>query len=62
MADHEAAKTYSEKIQNIIEKQRYERADQVFNTDKTGFWWKKMSNRTFISKKRKTTPGCLKYV
>ena len=34
-ADHEATRTY---LENIIEEQRYERADQVFNTDKTGFW------------------------
>nr|XP_012147629.1 PREDICTED: tigger transposable element-derived protein 1-like [Megachile rotundata] len=55
-ADHEAARTYPEKIQNIIKEQGYT-SDQVFNADETGLWWKKMPSRTFISKKEKTAPG-----
>nr|XP_033328818.1 tigger transposable element-derived protein 1-like [Megalopta genalis] len=55
-ADHEAARTCLEKIQNIIEEQRYT-ADKVFNADETGLWWKKMPSRTFISKKENTAPG-----
>ncbi|XP_017891414.1 tigger transposable element-derived protein 1-like [Ceratina calcarata] len=53
---HETVRTYPEKIQNIIEEQGYT-ADQVFNADETGLWWKKMPTRTFISKKEKTAPG-----
>ncbi|XP_015186585.1 PREDICTED: uncharacterized protein LOC107071792 [Polistes dominula] len=43
--DHEATKTYPENIQKIVEEE-----DQVFNADETTLWWKKMPNRTFISK------------
>ena len=54
--DHEIEskriRTYPKKIQNIIEEQRYKRANQVFNAE-TGFWWEKMPNRIFISKKGK---------
>nr|XP_031850389.1 tigger transposable element-derived protein 1-like [Nomia melanderi] len=32
-------------------------AHQVFNANETGLWWKKMPNRTFISKKEKTASG-----
>lgn len=55
-ADHEAAKTYPHKIQKIIEEQGYT-PHQVFNADETALWWKKMPNRTFISKKEKSAAG-----
>ncbi|XP_066255898.1 tigger transposable element-derived protein 1-like [Euwallacea similis] len=55
-ADHETARTFPGKVQNIIEEQGYT-ADQVFNADETGLWWKKIPNRIFISKKEKTAPG-----
>ncbi|GLV46516.1 hypothetical protein CBL_20845 [Carabus blaptoides fortunei] len=55
-ADHEAARTYPEKIKKIIEENGYT-PNQVFNADETGLWWKKMHNRTFISKQEKCAPG-----
>lgn len=53
MVNHEAASVYLEKIQNIIKKNK-DITDQVFSADETGLWWKKISSRTFISKKEKT--------
>jgi hypothetical protein len=48
-ADKEAAKAYPEHLKKIIEENGYF-PGQVFNADETGLFWKKMPNRTFISK------------
>lgn len=54
--DHEATRTYTEKIWNIIAEQGYT-ADQVFNTDKSRLWWEKLPSKIFISQNEKTAPG-----
>lgn len=41
LIDHEATETYFEKIQNIIAEQGYT-ADQVFDVDEAGLWWRKI--------------------
>ncbi|GFS83984.1 tigger transposable element-derived protein 1 [Trichonephila clavipes] len=55
-ADERAAKIFPEELAKIIEDGDYS-ADQVFNADETGLYWKKMSNRTYIAKDEKTASG-----
>ena len=46
-ADHDAAKAFPAELASLIEKGYL--PEQVFNADETGFFWKKMPTRTFIS-------------
>ncbi|GFV61308.1 tigger transposable element-derived protein 1 [Trichonephila clavipes] len=55
-ADEGAAKIFPEELAKIIEDGDYS-ADQVFNADETGLYWKKMPNRTYIAKDEKTASG-----
>lgn len=55
-ADHEAANEFPATLQKIIETGGYS-PQQVFNADETGVFWKKMPNRTFLSKSETTAPG-----
>ncbi|GFX44932.1 tigger transposable element-derived protein 1 [Trichonephila clavipes] len=55
-ADEGAAKIFQEELTKIIEDGDYS-ADQVFNADETGLYWKKMPNRTYIAKEEKTASG-----
>ncbi|GFW01036.1 tigger transposable element-derived protein 1 [Trichonephila clavipes] len=55
-ADEGAAKIFPEELAKIIEDGDYS-ADQVFNTDETGLYWKKLPNRTYIAKDEKTASG-----
>lgn len=55
-ADTEGAKEYPEKLTKIIEDGGL-LLDQVFNTDETGLFWKKMPDRTYIAKSEKRTSG-----
>ncbi|GFW90765.1 tigger transposable element-derived protein 1 [Trichonephila clavipes] len=55
-ADEGAAKIFPEELAKIIEDGDYS-ADQVFNTDQTGLYWKKLPNRTYIAKDEKTASG-----
>ncbi|GFV25470.1 tigger transposable element-derived protein 1 [Trichonephila clavipes] len=48
-ADEGAAKIFPEELAKIIEDGDYS-ADQVFNADETGHYWKKLPNRTYIAK------------
>ncbi|GFT23429.1 tigger transposable element-derived protein 1 [Trichonephila clavipes] len=51
-ADEGAAKIFPEELAKIIEDGDYS-ADQVFNADETGLYWKKLPNRTYIAKDEK---------
>ncbi|GFT82990.1 tigger transposable element-derived protein 1 [Trichonephila clavipes] len=51
-ADEGAAKIFPEELAKIIEDGDYS-ADQVFNADETGLYWKKLPNRTYITKDEK---------
>ncbi|GFX97574.1 tigger transposable element-derived protein 1 [Trichonephila clavipes] len=55
-ADEGAAKIFPEELAKIIEDGDYS-ADQVFNADETGLYWKKLPNRTYIAKYEKTASG-----
>ncbi|GFW40370.1 hypothetical protein TNCV_1019281 [Trichonephila clavipes] len=51
-ADEGAEKLFPEELAKIIEDGDYS-ADQVFNADETGLYWKKLPNRTYIAKDEK---------
>ncbi|GFV30451.1 tigger transposable element-derived protein 1 [Trichonephila clavipes] len=55
-ADEGAAKIFPEELAKIIEDRDYS-ADEVFNADETGLYWKKLPNRTSIAKDEKTASG-----
>ncbi|GFV40095.1 tigger transposable element-derived protein 1 [Trichonephila clavipes] len=55
-ADEGAAKIFPEELAKVIEDGDYS-ADQVFNADETGLYWKKLPNRTYIAKDEKTASG-----
>ncbi|GFV46693.1 tigger transposable element-derived protein 1 [Trichonephila clavipes] len=55
-ADEGGAKIFPEELAKIIEDGDYS-ADQVFNADETGLYWKKLPNRTYIAKDEKTASG-----
>ncbi|GFT84622.1 tigger transposable element-derived protein 1 [Trichonephila clavipes] len=52
-ADEGAAKIFPEELAKIIVDGDYS-ADQVFNADETGLYWKKLPNSTYIAKNEKT--------
>ncbi|GFV05345.1 tigger transposable element-derived protein 1 [Trichonephila clavipes] len=52
-ADEGAAKIFPEELAKIIDGDYS--ADQVFNADETGLYWKKLPNRTYITKNCKWT-------
>ncbi|KII73943.1 hypothetical protein RF11_13548 [Thelohanellus kitauei] len=49
-------KLQSFKFQEFIETEVY-RQQQIFNYDLTGLFWKRMPNRTYITKDEKSIPG-----
>ncbi|GFS73014.1 tigger transposable element-derived protein 1 [Trichonephila clavipes] len=55
-ADEGVAKIFPEELAKIIEDGDYS-ADQVFNADETGLYWKKLPNCTYITKDEKTASG-----
>ncbi|GFW43052.1 tigger transposable element-derived protein 1 [Trichonephila clavipes] len=55
-ADEGAAKIFPVELAKIIEDGDYS-ANQIFNADETGLYWKKLPNRTYIAKDEKTASG-----
>lgn len=55
-ADEEAARTFPPKLAALIEEENYS-PEQVFNVDETGLFWKRMPDRTYISREEKTSSG-----
>lgn len=55
-ADTAAAERYPEKCANLVTDGGY-KPEQVFNADETALFWKRMPNKTFISKSEKFAPG-----
>lgn len=55
-ADMAAASEYPAKLATIIKEGGYS-ADQVYNADETGLYWKKMPSRTYIAKAEKVASG-----
>jgi len=54
-ADKEEAEKFCRKFQEFIKKEEY-RPEQIFSCDKTGLFWKRMPNRTYITKDEKRLP------
>jgi hypothetical protein len=55
-ADKEEAENFCRKFKEFIKKEEY-RSEQIFNRYETGLFWKRMQNRTYITKDEKSLPG-----
>ena len=54
--DTVAAREFPETLREIIDESVY-LLEQVFNVDETGLYWKRMPDRSYISKEEKLMPG-----
>ncbi|GBP42686.1 Tigger transposable element-derived protein 1 [Eumeta japonica] len=54
--DTAAVGRYPEEFSNLVADGEY-KPEQVFNADETALFWKRMPNKTFISKSEKSAPG-----
>ncbi|XP_050726478.1 tigger transposable element-derived protein 1-like [Eriocheir sinensis] len=55
-ADKVAAKKFVPEFKKFVDKERLS-PQQVFNCDEIGLFWKKLPNRTYITKEEKCLPG-----
>ena len=55
-ADTEAAEKFPTQLKEIIDAGSFT-SQQIFIVDETGLFWKKMPEKTYISRKEKTMPG-----
>ena len=51
-----AAEKFAKDFQKLVEEEGYT-PHQLFNCDETGLFWKRMPNRTYITKEEKKLPG-----
>ena len=59
-ADEEGARKFIDTLDEMITNEGY-RAEQIFNVDETGLFWKRMPTRTYIHKEAKSMPGFKAY-
>ena len=59
-ADADAAAAFPDELRAVIEEGGY-KPQQIFNMDETGLQWKKMPERTYITKEEKSSPGFKAY-
>nr|XP_032525925.1 zinc finger and BTB domain-containing protein 11-like [Danaus plexippus plexippus] len=55
-ADYESARNFKEELPKIIDEGEYT-ADQVYNADETGLYWKRMPKRTYLSENERSAGG-----
>ena len=55
-ADNVAAREFPEMLWEISDESAY-LPQQVFNVDEIGLYWKRMPDRSYISKEEKLMPG-----
>ena len=55
-SNKEAAEKFVVEFSDVIKKEDY-LSRQIFNADETGLFWKKLPNRTCITKEQKSLPG-----
>ena len=55
-ADKEGAEKFVEVLDELIVEEGYV-AEQIFNVDETGLFWKRMPERSYIHKEEKSMPG-----
>ena len=56
ISNKEAAEKFVVEFNDVIKKKGY-LPQHLFNADETGLFWKKLPNRTYITKKQKSLPG-----
>ena len=59
-ADADAAAAFPDELRAVIEEGGY-KLQPIFNMDETGLQWKKMPERTYITKEEKFAPGFKEY-
>ena len=56
ISNKDAAEKFVEKFKDFVDREGFI-PEQVFNCDETGLFWKKMPERTYITREEKALPG-----